>query len=131
MKYCSIVLGLLLTLLPAFAFGSEQSKMVQIPQKVLVGTKQLKPGHYKIKFDDSQQQTQVSFEQNGKTIATAPARVVHKSMTEPDLERADIEVNNAGGHPELRRVYLKTEQLVFGQNQAASNNSAKSTPPAQ
>jgi len=129
MKYfSSIVLGILLTFLPAFAFGSEQSKSVQIPQKVLVGTQQLKPGQYKVKFDDSQEHTRVTFEQNGKTMATAPARVVHKSMNEPDQERADIEINSASGHPELRRVYLKTEQLVFGQ---VTNTSATNTPPAQ
>ena len=128
MKYfSSIALGLVLTILPALAFGSEQSKSVQIPQQVIVGNQQLKAGQYKVKFDDGRQQTQVTFEQNGKTIATAPAQVVHKSMNEPDEERADIEVNNASGQPQLRRVYLKTEQLVFGPNPNTSSFTSTST----
>jgi len=133
MKYfSSIVLALLLTSLPALAFGAEQTKSVQIPQKVMVGTQQLKAGQYKVKFDDAQPQTQVTFEQNGKTMATAPARVVRKGLTEPGMEQADVEINNASGQPELRRVYLKSEQLVFGnKDQNLSANPATTTPPTQ
>jgi len=131
MKYfSSMILGLLLAMLPAFAFGAEQTKSIQIPQQVMIGSQQLKPGQYKVKFDDSQALTQVTFDLNGKTVASVPARVVHKALNEPDMERADIEVNNASGHPELRRVYLKDEQLVFGQNQGAKQSTATNTPPA-
>ena len=131
MKYfSSIALGLLLMILPALAFGATQSKTILIPQKVMVGNQQLKPGNYKLKFDDSRNQTQVTFEQDGKTVTTAPAWIDHKSLKEPGMEKADVEINSASGQPELRRVYLNNEQLVFGhkdQNATSANN----TPPAQ
>ena len=126
----STALVLLLMILPALAFGATQSKTILIPQKVMVGNQQLKPGNYKLTFDDSQNHTQVTFEQNGKTVTTAPARVDHKSIREPGMEKADVEINNASGQAELRRVYLSNEQLVFG-HRDQNDNSANNTPPAQ
>jgi len=117
-------IALLLLLLPAFTFAAEQHKSVTLDQDAMVGAQQLKPGQYTLKWDDSQNTTSVNFQQNGKTVATAQAQVVRQ----PSPKNADFEINGAGGQPQLRRVYISKEQLVFGPTTQADNTS---TPPSQ
>jgi hypothetical protein len=118
-------IALLLLLLPTLTFAAEQHKSVSFGQTAVVGNQSLKPGDYTLKFDDSQNTTSVTFQQNGKTVATAPAQVVRAS----NPNNASYEVNTASGQAQLRRVYLSKEQLVFGDdNQDGGSNG---TPPAE
>jgi hypothetical protein len=112
--------ALLLLLLPTLTFAAEQHKSVSFGQTAVVGDQQLKPGDYTLKFDDSQNTTNVTFQRNGKTVATVPAQVVHASNT----NNATYEVNTASGQPQLRRVYLSKEQLVFGDNSQDSGSNS-------
>src|ERR1700743_756017 len=118
-------IALLLLLLPTLTFAAEQHKSVSFTSTAVVGDQQLKPGDYTLQFDDSQNTPSVTFQRNGKTVATAPAQVVHASNT----NNATYEVNTASGQPQLRRVYLSKEQLVFGDNN--QDSSSNNTPPAQ
>jgi hypothetical protein len=121
----NVSIAFLLLLLPTLTFAAEQHKSVSFGQTAVIGDQQLKPGDYTLKFDDSQNTTNVTFQRNGKTVATAAAQVVHASNT----NNASYEVNTASGQPQLRRVYLSKEQLVFGDNN--QDSSPNSTPPAQ
>jgi hypothetical protein len=118
-------IAFLLLLLPTLTFAAEQHKSVSFGQTAVVGNQELKPGDYTLRFDDSQNTTSVAFQRDGKTVATVPAQVVHASNT----NNASYEVNTASGQPQLRRVYLSKEQLVFGDNNQDSGSN--STPPAQ
>jgi hypothetical protein len=118
-------IALLLLLLPTLTFAAEQHKSVSFDQKAVVGGQQLKAGDYTLKWDDSQNTTSVAFQQNGKTVATAPAQVVRASNT----NNATYEVNTASGQSQLRRVYLSKEQLVFGDN--SQDSGSNNTPPAE
>lgn len=130
MKYLrNVFLGLLVMILPVLAFGanSTQKKSLRIDQKAVVDGQQLKPGSYTLKWNDNSNNTNVAFQLDGKTVATAPAQVVHQ----PNPDNANYEINNASGQPQLRRVYLSKEQLVFGGGSQAGANGSQSTPPTQ
>jgi hypothetical protein len=118
-------IALLLLLLPTLTFAAQQHKSMSFGQKAVVGGQQLQAGDYTLKWDDSQNTTSVAFQQNGKTVATAPAQVVHA----PNTNNATYEVNTASGQPQLRRVYLSKEQLVFGDN--SQDSGSNNTPPAE
>jgi len=119
-------IALLLLILPSLMFAAEQHKSMTIDQKAMVGTQHLDPGNYTLKWDDSQSTTNVTFQHNGKTVATAPAQVVHAA----NADNANYEINNASGQPQLRRVYLSKEQLVFG-GAAQAGDKGSPTPPSQ
>lgn len=122
------ILALLLALVPLLAFGSEQHKSLNLTEKATVGTQQLKPGQYTVRFDDSKSQTKVEFQQDGKTIATAPATVKHAT----NMPNATYEMNTANGQDKLDRIYVgKNEALVFGNAGQASSPNQSSTPPTR
>jgi hypothetical protein len=107
----SCLLALLLAFLPVLALASEQHKSITLDQKAEIGSQQLKPGRYTMKFDDSSQAPTVQFIQDGKTVATAQAQIQHKQ----NPENAQYEFNTASGQNRLDRVYLgHNEELAFG-----------------
>lgn len=127
MKYLrttSIIFAL--ALLPSLAFAASQHKSVTFDQTATIGTQQLKPGDYTLKWDDSKDTADVDFQKNGKTVATVPAHIVHQGNT----YNVSMEFNTAGGQNQLQRVYLSKEQLVFGDTTQDSDN-AQTTPPSQ
>ena len=129
MKYLrtAFLLTLLLAFTSLLSFAAEQHKSINLDQKVTVGSQQLKPGNYTLKFDDSKQNTEVEFQSNGKTVARAPAQVVHKAN--PD--NASFEVNTANGKDQLDRVHVsKNEELMFGNAAHASTATSQSTTPS-
>jgi len=115
-----------LALLPSLAFAASQRKSVTLDQAATIGTQQLKPGAYILKWDDSKDTTDVDIQKNGKTVATVPAHIVRQGSS----DNASVEFNTAGGQNQLRRVYLSKEQLVFGDTTQDSVNS-QTTPPSQ
>jgi len=128
----SVSIGLVLLLLPVFALASEQQRSVRIDQKVVVGNQTLKPGHYTVTYDDSHNKTDATFEMNGKTLATVPARIIHKSLHEGGgFEKPEYEVSHVDGQVRLRRVYLGDEQLVFGPQNAKNGTAQNNRPPLQ
>jgi hypothetical protein len=121
----SWTLVLLLAFLPVISPAEQQHKSINLDQKATIGDHQLKPGLYELRWDDSQKNTTVQFQRDGKAVATAPARVIRKS----DRENATYEINTANGQNRLDRVYFSHEQLAFG-NAAQANSSATSKPTA-
>jgi len=124
------ILALVLAFLPLLAFGAEQHKSFTLDQKAEIGNHQLKPGQYTLKFDDSSNQTNVLFQRDGKTVASAPAQVMHKKNT----DNAQYEINTANGN-QLNRVWVNShEELAFGDQgmqKNGLNSSQNATPPAQ
>ena len=123
MKYLHT--ALLLTFLLVFgsllSFASEQHKTIDLDRPVTVGHQKLTADYYTLKFDDSKTNTEVEFQHNGKTVATAQATVLHK----PNPNNAEIEINTANGQDRLDRVYLgKNEELAFGNIAQANTTTA-------
>jgi len=63
--------------LPVGFGGSAQAargnaRSVEIFDVVQIGTAELKPGNYKVKWQGTGPAVQVSFQQNGKTVVTVP-----------------------------------------------------------
>jgi hypothetical protein len=74
-KYLAL-LSILAVLSPLGAFARDKNqRSVDLPDAVQVGGKQLEPGHYKLQWQGSGPDVQVTFQQNGKTVATAQAEV--------------------------------------------------------
>jgi hypothetical protein len=115
--------AILLAIIPSVSFAAEQHKSVTFDQTAVIGTQQLKPGTYTLKWDDSQPNTTVDFQNNGKTVATAPAQIVHQSN--PD--NASFEFNTSSGQNQLDRIYTAKEQLLFGP--ASTNSQSNSSTP--
>jgi len=122
------IFALLLFVLPTFALAAEQHKTITFDQQATVAGQELKPGDYTFRWDDSKDTTNVEIQRNGKTVATAPARVIHAS----NPFNATYEINTANGQKHLARVYFSKEQLTFADSTESGANSVQgSTPAAQ
>jgi hypothetical protein len=107
------IFSLLLALLPlaAFATAKMEKKNITLDQSALIAGKQLKPGEYKLEWNNSQPNTSVTFLKGKKTIVTVPAQIVKKN----NIDNASFEFNTAHHQNRLDRVYLSHEYLQFGQ----------------
>jgi hypothetical protein len=63
-------------LIPIAALAADKTeRSVNIQDPVIVGSTQLKPGHYKVEWQGGGPAVNVNFVQNGKTVASAPAKL--------------------------------------------------------
>ncbi len=108
-RFWAFVSLLALVSLPGFA-ASQKTKNLTLTDKVQVAGKQLKPGDYKLKWEDTNNgNTTVSFTQGKDVVATVPAQV----KKEKNVNNATMEVNTAGGQNQLQRVYTNDTVLDF------------------
>ncbi len=108
-RFWVFVCLLALVSLPGFA-ASQKSKTLTLTDPVQVAGKQLKPGNYKLTWEDTNNgSTTVSFTQGKDVVATAPAQLKQEKNT----TNATMETNTAGGQNQLRRVYTKDGVLDF------------------
>jgi len=100
---------LALVSLPGFA-ASQKSKTITVTDPIQVAGKQLKPGEYKLKWDDTNNgSTTVTFTQGKDVVATVPAQI----KQEKNVSNATMETNTSGGQNQLQRVYTKDGVLEF------------------
>lgn len=114
----SCTLALLLAFLPVFASAAERHKHVTLGQNAVVGSQELKPGSYTLKYDDANQSSPVKFVLDGKTVATVPAQVQHDA----NATGANYIFDSSTGQNKISRIYVgPSEELVFStsDNQAA------------
>ncbi len=114
----SCILALLLAFLPVFASAAERHKSVTLGQKAVVGSQELQPGSYVVKYDDANSSSQVKFILDGKTVATVPAQLQH----DPNATGATYVFDNSNGQNRISRLYVGTNaELVFtGDNQTSN-----------
>ncbi|MGA8493761.1 MAG: hypothetical protein WB711_25300 [Terriglobales bacterium] len=73
LKYLTI-LSILAVLSPLSVFARDKnSHSVDIPSTLQVGGSQLKPGNYKVEWQGTGPDIQVTFLRDGKSVATVPA----------------------------------------------------------
>lgn len=108
MKYAKYLalLATLTLLTPFCALARERNQhSVDIHNSVQVGTTQLKPGSYKVEWQEDGPAVNVRFVQGGKTVVTQDDMVMRTTSANKNvLEEIDF------GH--------QKEALVFGQHQS-------------
>lgn len=72
-------------LFPVGALARDSAHKIEISSAVQIGSTHLKPGNYKVEWQGTGPVVQVSFQQNGKTLATLPATL----KTNDDEARQD------------------------------------------
>lgn len=100
----ALILGLLS--LPAFAAKNSENLNLSTPVKL--GTTQLAAGSYDLKWTGTGATVQVAITQNGKTVATVPAKAVQAKNNQVSLS-----TNTVGGVNVLESIQLHKVNLIF------------------
>ncbi len=116
MKYVRYValLAALALLSPLGAFARDKNqRSVDIPDAVQVAGSQLEPGHYKLEIEGPGPNVQVSFMQNGKTVATVPG-----TLKTNDAQASEDAIVMNSTNKTLNEIHFgrDKEALVFQQS---------------
>jgi hypothetical protein len=106
-RFFGFALLLVLSCAPAFAGTNSQS--LTIPTSVKVGTAQLAAGNYKVSWTGSGASAQVTIAKDGKTVATATAKVVDEKHN-----YNSVTTITQGGVNLIETIQLNKVSLVFG-----------------
>lgn len=111
------VLSTLALLFPVGALARNNAHSVQIYDVVQIGSTQLKPGNYKVEWQGTGPAVQVSFQQNGRTVLTAPATL--KTNDDQVTQDAIMTEATSADTSELKEIDFghQKEALVFDQEQ--------------
>jgi hypothetical protein len=116
MKYVRYValLSVLAVLSPLGAYARDKNqRSVDIPDAVQVGGTQLEPGHYKLQIQGSGPDVQVTFLQNGKTVATVPGKL---KTNDNEVTQDSIVTDTAKKTLDEIHFRRDKESLVFQQS---------------
>ena len=116
MKYVRYValLAALAVLTPLGALARDKNqRSVDIPDAVQVGGKQLEAGHYKLQIEGAGPDVQVSFLQNGKTVATVPGKL---KTNDNEVTQDAIVTDSANKTLDEIQFRRDKESLVFQQS---------------
>lgn len=103
-----ITLAAIVLMLPLSALAaSKNSSNVEIPDKVVVNGKQIQPGTYKVEWNGTGPNVEVSILQGHKTVAQAPARLVNGTYE----QQAIVTHQNNSGANVLDQIQLKNKEL--------------------
>lgn len=117
----SLSLAAVALMLPLSALAANKnSSNVVIPDNVVVNGKQIQPGTYKVEWNGTGPNVEVSILQGHKTVAQAPARIVDKSYE----QQAIVTHQNNSGANVLDQIQLKNKELDLnaqsGENSGAN-----------
>ena len=110
------VLSTLALLFPLGALARNNAHSIQISDAVQIGSTQLKPGNYKVEWEGAGPAVEVSFQKNGKTVATVPATL--KTNDDQVTQDAIMTEATSADTTELKEIDFgrQKEALVFDQN---------------
>jgi hypothetical protein len=91
------------------ALGRE-TKHITIHDSVMIGAVTLKEGEYAVKWEGMGPEVTVTFEKNGDTVATAPARLV---MAKNPNRRSIETTTTSDSSRVLTKIAFSKEALVF------------------
>jgi hypothetical protein len=121
MKYSKFLafLSTLTLLFPLLALAREKNQhSVDINDSVQVGATQLKPGSYKVEWQEPGPTVHVMFVQDGRTVATVLGTL---KMNDAQITQDDVVIETARTHKRvLKEIDFghDKEALVFGQRQS-------------
>jgi hypothetical protein len=110
------VLSTLALLFPLGALARNNAHSIQISDAVQIGSTQLKPGNYKVEWEGTGPAVEVSFQKNGKTVATVPATL--KTNDDQVTQDAIMTEATSADTSTLKEIDFgrQREALVFDQN---------------
>lgn len=115
-KYLSGVVAVALLTPLSLLAADKTTRSVTIADPVTVGTTHLKAGSYKVEWEGSGPEVQVSFLQNGKTVATVPAKL---QARDSEIRQDDVITDRSNAHSEtLKEIDFsrQKEALTFSQS---------------
>jgi hypothetical protein len=111
------LLFILALMLPVGTFAKDNNRhTVEISDSVQVGSTQMKPGKYNVQWQGTGPEIQVSFVQNGKTVATVPGTL---KTNDPHVTEDDIVTETTSANLKtLKEIDFShnKESLVFEQS---------------
>jgi hypothetical protein len=116
MKYLRYLtfLSILSVLSPVGVFARDNNQhSVDIPATVQIGGTQLKPGNYKVKWQGTGPDIQVTFLRDGKTVATVPATL---KTNDGEVTQDGIVLDSANKTLTEIDFHRDKEALVFQQS---------------
>jgi hypothetical protein len=113
---CGTALSLMLT---GAAFAGTVSKTLTFQDPVNVNGTTLQPGDYKVTFDDSGANTQLTFKKGKKDVATAPAQVKQVSTK---THTTSVEFTGEGSNRKIQQIQFggSTQALVLSDSGSTS-----------
>jgi hypothetical protein len=98
------------------AYARDKAHSIEIVDALQIGSTQLKPGNYKVEWQGTGPAVQVSFQQNGKTVVTAPGTL--KTNDDQVIQDGIVTEATAAGTSTLKEIDFghQKEALVFDQN---------------
>jgi hypothetical protein len=98
------------------AYAARNSRSVEISDAVQIATTKLRPGNYKVEWQGTGPAVQVSFQQNGKTVVTAPGTL--KTNDDQVTQDAIVTEATGAGTSTLKEIDFghQKEALVFEQD---------------
>jgi hypothetical protein len=114
--------GVVLSLTCVLGFGGSSyaarnnAHSVEISDAVQIGGTKLKPGNYKVEWQGTGPTVQVSFQQNGKTVAMVPGTL--KTDDDQVIQDAIVTEATGPGTSTLKEIDFghQKEALVFDQD---------------
>ena len=108
----SLIAIVLLFCSTALLAADKNSASVTFNEPVEVSGAQIQPGDYKLVWEGSGPDVQVSFEQSRKTIATVPAKLVEEPT---QYDEAIETVKGPGDSTVVKAIDWKSRSLVFSE----------------
>jgi len=116
----SALLGVLLLFVGlAIAAAEQNSVTLVISDPVSIAGTTLKPGHYKVKWQTSGQNTTLTIQDGKKVVATVPVEV--KQEPGPSADNAALRLTGEGSARSVTAIYTPNLTFVIEQNATASN----------
>ena len=116
--HISVLLTLVFALASVSMAAAKNSASVNIPNTAKVGDTQLQPGDYKVVWEGTGPDVQVSFMQGKNTVATAPAKLVQQSNP---YDGAIETTGNDDSSRVINAIDLKNRSQVFTSTTAPSS----------
>jgi hypothetical protein len=116
----SALLGFLLLFVGlAFAVAEQNSVTLVISEPASIAGTTLNPGHYKVKWQTSGENTTLTILDGKKVVATVPVQV--KQEPGPSADNAALRLTGEGSARSITAVYTPKLTFVVEQNATASN----------
>lgn len=115
----SALLGFLFLFVGLAVAADQNSTSLIVDEPVNIAGTTVKPGHYKVKWQSSGQETTLTVQDGKKVVLTVPVQV--KQEPGPSAYDAALRVTTEGSTKNVTAVYTPKLTFVIEQNATASN----------
>lgn len=114
-RYLAIFSTLILMFPVGLFAKAKYQRSVDIPNPVQIAGQTLKPGSYKVEWQEAGPQVHVTFVKNGKEVAAAPATL---KTNDTQVDQNDIQTASSSNGRMLTEIDFahQKEALIFGRS---------------